>query len=134
MSVTIRLEDQIDVPRGDMLVDPDDQPVTARSLEATVCWMSERPLEPGTRLGVKHTTRTVRAVVESIDGVVDMDTLEQHNATKMQLNDIGTVRLRLSAPLMVDPYAENRATGAFILVGEATNDTVAAGMVRSASA
>ena len=111
MSVTIRLEDEIDVPRGDMLVDPDDQPVTARALEATVCWMSERPLQPGARLGVKHTTRTVRAVVEGIDGVVDMDTLEQRDAAEMGLNDIGTVRLRLSAPLMVDPYAENRATG-----------------------
>jgi len=134
MSVTIRLEDEIDVPRGDMLVDPDDQPVAARSLEATLCWMSESPLAPGARLGVKHTTRTVRAVVESIDGVVDMDTLEQREATEMKLNDIGTVRIRLSAPLMVDPYADNRATGAFILIGEATNDTVAAGMVRSASA
>ena len=133
MSVTIRLEDEIDVPRGDMLVDPDDQPVTARALEATICWMSERPLQAGTRLGVKHTTRAVRAVVESIDGVVDMDTLEQRDAAEMVLNDIGTVRLRLSAPLMVDPYAENRATGAFILVDEATNDTVAAGMVRTAA-
>jgi sulfate adenylyltransferase subunit 1 len=134
MSVTIRLQHEIDVPRGDMLVDPDDQPVTARSLEATVCWMSERPLTVGTRLGVKHTTRTVRAVVESIDGVVDMDSLEYRDATEMALNDIGTVRLRLSGPLMVDPYAENRATGAFILLGEATNDTVAAGMVRAATA
>jgi sulfate adenylyltransferase large subunit len=132
MSVTIRLVDEIDVPRGDMLVDPESQPVAARTLEATVCWMSEQPLRTGSRLGVKHTTRTVRAVVEGIDGVVDMDTLEQREATEMALNDIGTVRLRLSAPLMVDPYAENRATGAFILVDEATNDTVAAGMVRTA--
>ena len=129
MSVTIRLEDEIDVPRGDMLVDPDDQPVAARSLEATVCWMSERPLQPGARLGVKHTTRSVRAVVDGIDGVVDMDSLEHHPADEMGLNDIGTVRLRLSGPLMVDPYKANRATGAFILVDEATNDTVAAGMV-----
>jgi len=133
-SVTIRLEDQIDVPRGDMLVDPDDQPVVARALEATVCWMSERPLQPGARLGLKHTTRTARAIVEGIDGVVDMDTLETREASEMALNDIGTVRLRLSAPLMVDPYAENRSTGAFILIDESTNDTVAAGMVRSASA
>ena len=133
MSVTIRLEDELDVPRGDMLVDPDDQPITARGLIGTVCWMSERPLLPGTRVGVKHTTRTVRAVVESIDGVVDMDTLEHHDATEMALNDIGTVALRLSGPLLVDPYATNRATGAFILVDEATNDTVAAGMIRSAT-
>jgi len=133
MSVTIRLENEIDVPRGDMLVDPDDQPITARSLEATVCWMSERPLQPGARFGVKHTTRVVRAVVEGIDGVVDMETLEYREATEMALNDIGTVRLRLSGPLLVDAYADNRATGAFILLDEATNDTVAAGMVRSAT-
>jgi len=133
MSVTIRLENEIDVPRGDMLVDPDNQPVCARQLEATVCWMSERPLTPGTRLGVKHTTRTVRAVLDGVDGVVDMDTLEQHDASEMLLNDIGTVRLRLSAPLLVDPYADNRTTGALILIDEATNDTVGAGMVRFAT-
>jgi len=134
MSVTIRLENEIDVPRGDMLVDPDDQPITARAIEATICWMSERPLHAGARFGVKHTTRVVRAVVEGIDGVVDMDTLEYRDATEMGLNDIGALRLRLSGPLMVDAYAENRATGAFILVDEATNDTVAAGMIRSATA
>ncbi len=132
MSVTIRLDDAIDVPRGDMLVDPEDQPITARTLEATICWMSDRPLQAGARFGVKHTTRTVRAIVEGVEGVVDMDTLERRDATEMALNDIGTVRLRLSAPLMVDPYAVNRATGAFILVDESTNDTVAAGMVRAA--
>jgi bifunctional enzyme CysN/CysC len=134
MSVTIRLEDDIDVPRGDMLVDPDDQPVAARSLEATVCWMSDRPLQQGARLGVKHTTRAVRAILDGIEGVVDLETLESHPATEMQLNDIGTVRLRLSSPIMVDPYKANRATGAFILVDEATNDTIAAGMVQAASA
>ena len=95
--------------------------------------MSERPLTPGTRLGVKHTTRTVRAVLDGVDGVVDMDTLEQHDASEMLLNDIGTVRLRLSAPLLVDPYADNRTTGALILIDEATNDTVGAGMVRFAT-
>ena len=133
MSVVIRLADEIDLPRGDMLVDPDDQPISAREVEATVCWMSERQLQPGARLGVKHTTRNVRAVVASIDGVVDMGSLEEHAASEMALNDIGTVRLRLSAPLMVDPYAENRMTGSFILLDEATNDTVGAGMVRAAA-
>jgi sulfate adenylyltransferase large subunit len=132
MSVVVRLEDDLDLPRGDMLVDPHDQPVTARELEATICWMSERPLQPGARLGVKHTTRNVRAIVESIEGVVDLDTLEENEATEMALNDIGTVRLRLSGPLLVDPYAVNRATGSFILIGEATNDTVAGGMVLTA--
>jgi len=133
MSVTIRLEDEIDVPRGDMLVDPDDPPITAKEIEGTICWMSERRLQPGARLGVKHTTRNVRAVVESIAGVIDMDSLTEQDAAALSLNDIGTVRLRLSGPLLVDPYAVNRTTGAFILVDEATNDTVAAGMVRTAT-
>jgi len=134
MSIVIRLEDDLDLPRGDMLADPDDQPVTARELEATLCWMSERPLQPGARLGVKHTTRNVRAIVEAIEGIVDMSSLEEHPAAVMALNDIGSVRLRLSGPLMVDPYTANRITGSFILVDESTNDTVAAGMVRAAHA
>jgi sulfate adenylyltransferase subunit 1 (EFTu-like GTPase family) len=134
MSIVIRLEDDLDLPRGDMLADPDDQPVAARELEATLCWMSDRPLQPGARLGVKHTTRNVRAIVEAIDGIVDMSSLEEQPADAMALNDIGSVRLRLSGPLMVDPYAANRVTGSFILVDESTNDTVAAGMVRTAHA
>ena len=134
MSVVIRLEDDLDLPRGDMLADPDDQPVAARELEATLCWMSERPLQPGARLGVKHTTRNVRAIVEAIEGIVDLSTLEEQPAAVMALNDIGSVRLRLSGPLMVDPYTANRSTGSFILVDESTNDTVAAGMVRTAHA
>ena len=129
MSVAIRLEDDLDLPRGDMLADPADQPLPSRTIEAKLCWMSEQTLVPRARLAVKQTTRSVRAIVDVIAGVVDMDTLREHPADQMVLNDIGTVRLRLSGPLMVDPYVENRATGAFILIDEATNDTVAAGMV-----
>jgi sulfate adenylyltransferase large subunit len=134
MSVVVRLEDELDVPRGEMLVAPDDQPVCARTLTATVCWMSERPAEPGARLGVKHTTRWSRAIVDGIDSRLDVDTLEQVPATRLELNDIATVRLRLASPLVVDPYDVNRVTGAFVLTDEATNDTVAAGMVVSAEA
>jgi sulfate adenylyltransferase large subunit len=134
MSVAIRLADDLDVPRGEMLVDPDDQPVCARTIEATICWMSERPAQAGTRLGIKHTTRWARAVLDEILSKLDVDALEQVPADELRLNDIARVRLRLSAPLMVDPYAVNRTTGAFILVGEATNDTVAAGMVSAATA
>ena len=130
MSVTIRLEDEIDVPRGDMLVDPDDQPVAARELEATVCWMSERPLQPGARLGIKHTTRTRAGRRRGDRRRRRHGDARRAEADEMALNDIGTVRLRLSGPLMVDPYDANRATGSFILIDEATNDTVAAGMVR----
>ena len=134
MAVVIRLEDELDIPRGEMLVDPDDQPVVARSLEATVCWMSERPVQPGARLAIKHTTRWARAVLDAIDSKLDVETLEHVPANALELNDIARVRLRLSGPLIVDPYAVNRTTGAFVLVGEQTNDTVAAGMVIAAQA
>ncbi len=133
-SVTMLLEDAIDVPRGEMLVDPADQPVCARSLTAQVCWMSERPVEAGARLAVKGTTRWARAILERIESKIDIDTLERVDATRLALNDLGHVRLRLSVPLMVDPYAVNRQTGSLILVDEATNETVGAGMVLGASA
>jgi sulfate adenylyltransferase subunit 1 len=132
-SVTIRLEDDVDVGRGDMLADPDRQPVVARELTAELCWMSESTLEPRAKLAVKHTTRTVRAVVDELVSVVDMHTLEDRPSPKrLELNDLGVVKLRLSEPLPVDVYARNRATGAFILIDETSNDTVAAGMVLAA--
>ncbi|MDQ3066555.1 MAG: GTP-binding protein [Actinomycetota bacterium] len=135
MSVTIRLADDLDVSRGDMLADPEQPPLVARELEATVCWMAEKPLEPGTKLAIKHTTRTVRAVVDELVSVVDIHTLEDQPApAQLGLNDIARVRLRLSEPLAVDAYADNRTTGAFILIDESTNDTVAAGMILSAQA
>jgi sulfate adenylyltransferase subunit 1 len=135
MSVTVRLEDDIDVSRGDMLADPEEAPTVARELEATICWMAERPLEPRTKLAIKHTTRTVRAIVDELASVVDIHTLEdQPGPERLELNDIARVRLRLSEPLAVDAYGDNRSTGAFILIDESTNDTVAAGMIFSASA
>ena len=130
----VRLADDLDVSRGDMLADPEQAPTVARELEATVCWMAEKPLEPRTKLAIKHTTRTVRAIADELVSVVDIHTLEDQPAPEqLELNDIARVRLRLSEPLAVDPYAENRTTGAFILIDEATNDTVGAGMIVSAS-
>jgi bifunctional enzyme CysN/CysC len=135
MSVIVRLEDDVDVSRGDMLVDPDAPPALARELEARVCWMTERPLEPRARLVVKQTTRSVRAVADELLSLVDVHTLEDGAAPeRLELNDIGRVAFRLAAPLVVDPYAENRGTGAFVLVDAATNETVGAGMVLEASA
>jgi sulfate adenylyltransferase large subunit len=134
MSVTIRLADDLDVSRGDMLGDPDDPPSVARELVARVCWMSERPLEPRARLAVKQTTRAVRAIADELVSRIDVHTLADLPAPEtLGLNDIGVVRLRLSDPLCVDPYEENRTTGAFVLIDEATNETVGAGMVLSAS-
>jgi bifunctional enzyme CysN/CysC len=135
MSVTIRLEDDVDVARGDMLADPDRPPVAAREVLARVCWMSERALEPRARLLVKHTTRTVPALASELVSKVDIHTLEDvASPERLELNDLARVRLRLAEPLAVDPYARNRATGAFILIDDATNDTVGAGMVEEAGA
>ena len=134
MSVTIRLADDLDVSRGDMLADPADPPTVARELEARVCWMSEKPLEPRAKLAVKQTTRSVRAIADELVSRVDVHEIEDVPAPdQLGLNDIGVVRLRLSEPLCVDPYDENRLTGAFVLIDEATNETVGAGMVLSAS-
>jgi sulfate adenylyltransferase large subunit len=133
MSVTLRLEDEIDISRGDMIVQQDDAPMVARELEANICWMSEQPMRPGTRYAIKHTTRAARAIIDRLDFRVDVNTLEHdHAATELKLNEIGRVFLRSSLPLVVDPYARNRTTGSFILIDESTNDTVGAGMIRSA--
>jgi sulfate adenylyltransferase large subunit len=134
MSVTIRLTDDVDVSRGDMLADPAHPPTVARELQARVCWMSDKPLEPHARLAVKQTTRSVRAIADELVSRVDVHTIEDIPAPEqLGLNDIGVVHLRLSEPLCVDPYEENRTTGAFVLIDEATNETVGAGMVLSAS-
>jgi sulfate adenylyltransferase large subunit len=133
-SVTIRLEDEIDVSRGDLLSDPVDPAIAARELLARVCWMTDSPLEERARLLVKHTTRTVPARVDEIVSVVEIETLTDRTTPgKLELNDLGVVRFRLAEPLAVDLYARNRATGAFILIDEATNDTVGAGMVVEAT-
>ncbi len=129
MSVTVRLEDDIDVSRGDMICAAVDPPDAVRELTADVCWMTSAPLRPGGRYTVKHTTRGARAVVEAIEHRVDVHTLEPGPADQLGLNDIGRVRLRTSSPLVADPYARNRTTGSFVLIDEATNDTVGAGMV-----
>jgi bifunctional enzyme CysN/CysC len=132
MSVTVRVKDDLDISRGDMLVEPDDPPTPARELDAMVCWMGQTPLRPGARLVIKHTTRTTRARIEELDYRVEVNTLTHEPADELALNEIGRVRLRSGSPLMADPYSRNRNTGSFILIDEASNDTVAAGMVLSA--
>jgi sulfate adenylyltransferase large subunit len=129
MSVTVRLQDELDVSRGDMIVEAEDPPVSARDLEAMVCWMAEAPLRVQARYAIKHTTRTARAIVSEVEHRVDVNTLGHEAATELAVNEIGRVRLRTSAPLIIDAYARNRATGSFILIDEATGGTAAAGMV-----
>ncbi len=130
MSLTLLLEDELDVSRGELICHPDQAPTVARELQADVCWMAEQPLRTGSRYVLKHTSRTATAVVEAIDDIVDVHTLERITPPEqLELNDIGRVRLRTSMPLAFDPYTSNRRTGSFILIDEATNETVGAGMV-----
>ncbi len=132
MSVTVRLEHDLDVSRGDMICRPHNAPTTTQDLDAMVSWMSETPLAPGQMLAVKHTTRTARAMVRELQYRLDVNTLHRdETAETLQLNDIGRVRLRTTVPLFVDSYHRNRATGGFILIDEATNRTVGAGMVNA---
>jgi bifunctional enzyme CysN/CysC len=130
MSVIVRLADDLDVSRGDLICRPGDRPALARDLVADVCWMADAPLRPGGRYAIKHATHTARAIIEAIDDRVDVASLGREPAPgELALNDIGRVRLRTSKPLAFDPYARNRFTGSFILIDEATNDTVGAGMI-----
>jgi bifunctional enzyme CysN/CysC len=132
-SVTVLLEDEIDVSRGDMLVGAGERPKSARRLDATICWMTDQPLLARSRYIVHHTTRQVRALVEEVAHKIDVHALEPDTeASQLELNDIGQVKLRLSAPLVVDDYRLNRHTGSFILIDESTNATVGAGMITGA--
>jgi sulfate adenylyltransferase large subunit len=130
MSVTLLLEDEIDVSRGDLICAVDGAPELAREVEATVCWMTGAPLRAGAKYAIKHSTHAARAVIDEVVDRVDVHTLAPDaDADELALNDIGRVRIRTSKPLAFDPYARNRATGSFILIDEATNDTVGAGMI-----
>jgi bifunctional enzyme CysN/CysC len=133
MSVTLRLTDDLDISRGDMIVNPDDPPVPGRDLESMICWMSSSPMKLGSRYVIKHTTRSAKAVVDELEYRVDVNTLAHERTDQLGLNEIGRVHLRCSAPVMVDRYRRNRTTGSFILIDEATNDTVGAGMLVHAS-
>ena len=134
-AVTLRLDGEFDVDRGDMIAAAGSPPRSAGELSAHVCWMSERAaLSAGGRLRIKHTTRSTRAIVDEITARLDVNTLEYDlTAQRLELNDIGRVRLRLMSPLVVDPYEANRSTGAFILIDEATRATVGAGMIDSSA-
>jgi sulfate adenylyltransferase subunit 1 (EFTu-like GTPase family) len=130
MSITVRLADDLDVSRGDLICRPGDRPALSRDLVADVCWMADAPLRAGGRYAIKHATHTARAIIEAIEDRVDITSLTRAAApVELALNDIGRVHLRTSKALAFDPYLRNRATGSFILIDEATNDTVGAGMI-----
>lgn len=129
-SVTLRLADEIDISRGDVLVSAHDVPEVTQDLDAVVCWLGHAPLHPGARLQVKHGTRTVNAIVRSLDAALDLDTLAWEPTETLRLNDIGRVTLRLAAGLPVESYAVSRPGGAFLLVDPQDAATLAAGMAR----
>jgi len=129
MSVTVRLSDEIDISRGDMLCRPNNQPTSSQDIDAMVCWMSERSsLSAGSRLVIKHTTRTAKVIVKKLAYQLDINTLSRNEeSTELKLNEIGRVSLRSQLPLFFDEYRRNRTTGSFVLIDEANNTTVAAG-------
>ncbi len=131
MAVTVVLADELDISRGDMICRPNNMPIVSQDIDAQVCWMDESaPLVPGRKYGIKHTTRWAKALVRELSYKIDVNTLHRDEAaTELVLNEIGRVQLRVTQPLFVDPYLQNRQTGSFILVDEATNKTVAAGMI-----
>jgi bifunctional enzyme CysN/CysC len=130
MSVALRLADDIDVGRGSTIVRAQNQPTVSNRFEALLCWMSERPLDPRRRYQVKHTTRTAMVGGLDVRYRIDVETLHRdERATELGLNDLGRVRMELSAPLVFDSYRRNRTTGSLIVIDEATNETVAAGVI-----
>src|SRR6201999_3665951 len=135
MSVTLLLDDDVDISRGDMICRPHNRPSVAQDIEAMVCWMTaDSALQRRSRLIVKHTSRTVKAIVTDLHYRIDVNTLHRDEAaTQLGLNEVGRVRLRLTQPIFCDPYNRNRTTGGLILIDEGTNATVGAAMITEAS-
>ncbi|SCG72059.1 sulfate adenylyltransferase subunit 1 [Micromonospora zamorensis] len=135
MSVTVRLADEIDISRGDLICRPNNAPAVAQDIEAMVCWMDETaPLRVGARYAIKHTTRSARAIVRGLHYRLDINSLHRdESADELRLNEIGRVRLRTTVPLLADEYRRNRTTGGFVIIDETTNRTVGAAMIVEAS-
>jgi bifunctional enzyme CysN/CysC len=131
MSVTIRLTDDLDVSRGDLICRPQNKPVVAQNIDAMVCWLSERStLSAGGRFLLKHTTRTTKCLVSELQYRLDVNTLHREESPHaLALNEIGRLQLRTQSPVLFDEYRRNRSTGSFILIDEGTNATVAGGMI-----
>ena len=128
-SVTLTLTDEIDISRGDMFVKSATMPQVSKEFEAMLCWLSESPLDLNRKYIIKHTTRVVKCVFARLEYRVDVNTLEQHSSATLNMNDIARVSMKVQQPLVFDSYTKNRFTGSFIVIDEATNNTVAAGMI-----
>lgn len=134
-SVTIRLADDIDISRGDLIAPADDAPPVTQDIEATVCHVADQPLSVGQRVLLKHTTRTVKAIVKDIPSRLTLDDLSQHPAPgQLVANDIGRVVVRTAEPLALDAYEDSRRTGSFLLIDPADGTTLSAGMAGAAFA
>jgi len=130
MSVTMTLEDEIDISRGDMIVRPNNQPEVTQDLEVMVCWMNQKTLQSRTKLIIKHTTKECQAMVKEIQYKVDVNTLHRiEDISQIGMNDIARVSIRTAQPIFKDAYRRNRLTGSVILIDANTNETVGAGMV-----
>ena len=129
MSVTLTLEDEVDISRGDMLASAQKPPEASRLFDASVVWLNEQPFDPGRRYLLKHTTQTMPAEVKEVRHRVNIKTLEHEPADRLEMNGIGVLRIETSRPIYFDPYAQNRATGSIILIDPVTNATVGAGMI-----
>jgi sulfate adenylyltransferase subunit 1 len=128
-SITLLLDDEIDTSRGDMIVKSSEVQTPVKQIEAFVCWLSETAMSSARTYIIRHTTRESKAKIGSIAYKIDVNTLEQQAASELKMNDIARMTFRLAQPLMVDSYSVNRATGAFIVIDESTNNTVGAGMI-----
>ncbi|MDZ7717099.1 MAG: sulfate adenylyltransferase subunit CysN [Balneolaceae bacterium] len=130
MSVTMTLEDDIDISRGDMIAKPDNQPEVGQDIELMVCWLNKKPLQPGGKYAIKHTTKEARCIIKEVKYKVNINTLHRAEGDKeIGLNDIGRIQIRTTQPLFYDSYKRNRNTGSLILIDEYTNETVGAGMI-----
>ncbi len=130
MSVTMTLEDDIDISRGDMLAKPDNQPTVGQDIDMMVCWLNKEPLDPSGKYAIKHTTKEARCIIKDVKYKVNINTLHRVEGDKeIGLNDIGRIKIRTTKPLFYDAYKRNRKTGSIILIDEYTNETVGAGMI-----
>ncbi len=128
-SVTLLLEDEVDISRGDMIVRPHEATRVTRRIETMLCWLGETPLDPQRKYLIRQASRSSRGAVDAIDYRLDINTLQQSPAERLAMNDIARISFKLAQPLCVDPYAENRSTGSFIVIDEVSNNTVGAGMI-----
>lgn len=130
MSVSLTLEDDIDISRGDMIASVNNQPEVSQDVDVMLCWLNPKPLQPGGKYALKHTTKDARCMIKDVKYKMDINTLHKiEGDTSIGMNDIGRVQLRTTSPLMMDRYDRNRQTGSVILIDEATNETVGAGMI-----